>query len=82
MGERPVDPVQVALGRAVRELREGRRLRQEEVAAEAGVHVTYLSGVERGRRNPTWDVIVRLAAALGKKPSQLVARAEKHLPGE
>jgi transcriptional regulator with XRE-family HTH domain len=38
-------------GRRVRELRKARRLSQEDFAAECGLDRTYISGIERGRRN-------------------------------
>jgi transcriptional regulator with XRE-family HTH domain len=66
-----------ALGQAVRELREKRGLKQEELAQAAGIHVVYLSGIERGERNPTWAVVVGLAEALRVKPSRLAGRAEQ-----
>lgn len=37
---------------------------QEELAHAAGIHVTYLSGIENGKRNPGLLVIGRLARAL------------------
>ncbi len=37
---------------------------QEELADRAGLHVTYLSSLERGRRNPTLNVITDIARAL------------------
>ncbi|MGX1694080.1 helix-turn-helix domain-containing protein [Microbacterium keratanolyticum] len=54
----------VALGVRVRELREARTLSQEAFAHKAGLDRTYVSGIERGRRNPTLDVLYRLADAL------------------
>lgn len=54
----------VALGVRVRELREALKLSQEAFAHKAGLDRTYVSGVERGRRNPTLDVLYRLADAL------------------
>ncbi|MDP6511333.1 MAG: helix-turn-helix transcriptional regulator [Dehalococcoidia bacterium] len=35
------------------------------MADKAGIHVTYLSGVERGLRNPSIRNVRRLAQALG-----------------
>lgn len=40
-------------------------LRQEELAGRCGLDRTYVSGIERGRRNPTVLVLGDLAAALG-----------------
>jgi transcriptional regulator with XRE-family HTH domain len=69
----------VALGRAVRELRSERSWTQERLAHESGLHWTYIGGIERGERNPTWDNVVRLAKALRVKVSDLVLRAERHM---
>jgi transcriptional regulator with XRE-family HTH domain len=60
-----------ALGDRVRQLRETRRWSQEELADRARIHVTYLSGIERARRNPTFKVLCTLANALGVRLSQL-----------
>ena len=53
------------VGRNVRALRVASRLSQEELAHQAAVHQTYLSGVERGRRNASVLVLGRIAQALG-----------------
>ena len=52
-------------GLAVRRHRQLLRLSQEELAARAVIDRTYISGVERGVRNPTLDVMERIAASLG-----------------
>jgi transcriptional regulator with XRE-family HTH domain len=68
------------VGRVVRQLREASGLSQEELAAEAGLHRTYISLVERGRRNITVDALSQIAEALGVYPSRLIAEAEKDSP--
>jgi len=52
-------------------MREAAGLSQEELAHRASVHVTYLSGVENGRRNPTVLVVGRLALALDTAAARL-----------
>jgi transcriptional regulator with XRE-family HTH domain len=52
-------------GRAVRRLRRARRLTIEALAHGADMHPTYLSGIGRGVRNPTWVKVCALADALG-----------------
>ena len=64
------------LGRAIRRLRRARKLTIETLAFAAGMHPTYLSGIERGRRNPTWDKLCGVAGALGVSVSVLVQTAE------
>ncbi len=60
-----MDPFLSAFGNHLRSLRKEAGLSQEEVADRAGIHVTYLSGVERGLRNPSVRNVRRLAQALG-----------------
>jgi transcriptional regulator with XRE-family HTH domain len=52
-------------GERVTELRRTRGLSQQQLANKAGLHRTYISGVERGERNVGLLNIHRLAAALG-----------------
>jgi transcriptional regulator with XRE-family HTH domain len=60
------------VGLNVRRAREAQEISQEELADRAGVHRTYISGVERGVRNPTVTVLEKIAKALKAKPSTLL----------
>ena len=60
------------VGQNVRRLRVERRLTQEQLAHDAGIDLTYVGGIERGRRNPSVDVLGRLAASLGVHPRELL----------
>ena len=54
---------------------------QEVLAFETGLHRTYISGIERGARNPTVLVIDQLAKALGVNPAALLVGASaKEVP--
>lgn len=53
-----------ALGKRVRKLRTDRGWSQERLADEAGMHRTYMWGIEQGMRNPSVRHLVRLADAL------------------
>lgn len=64
--------VRKKLGANVQRLRREKGLSQEELADLAGLHRTYVSGVERGVRNPTLTVIDRLARALGVEMAVVV----------
>lgn len=68
-----MDAYQLAFGRHIRSLRTLDSLTQEEVAYRAGIHVTYLSGVERGVRNPSLKSIRAIASALGVRVGDLFA---------
>jgi transcriptional regulator with XRE-family HTH domain len=65
------------LGVAIRERREDQGLTIEELAAEAGVDTSYLSGIERLGRNPSWSKLARIVAALSIDASELIERAEQ-----
>jgi len=69
------DDPRIPFGLRVRELRRARALSQEELAARAGLHTTYLSGIERGRRNVSLINIHRLAEALAVHPGELFQRS-------
>jgi len=69
--------IRAVIGKNVRRLREMKGFSQEGLAFEADLHRTYVSGVERGVRNPTVIVIARLAFALGVKPAKLLEVSEE-----
>jgi transcriptional regulator with XRE-family HTH domain len=52
------------LGQRVRKYREQKGWSQENMAEYSGLHRTYISGIERGTRNPTITIVAQLAAAL------------------
>ena len=60
------------VGDNVRRLRQERGLTQEQLAFEAGLDLTYLGGIERGRRNPSLEVLARIAVSVGSTPATLV----------
>lgn len=62
----------VIVGNNVRRLRLKRDLTQEQLAFEAGIDLTYLGAIERGRRNPSLMVMVRIADALSVAPVELL----------
>jgi transcriptional regulator with XRE-family HTH domain len=52
------------LGKNVRRLRQQRGITQEELAFDAKIDLTYMGGIERGKRNPSLLVMARIAEAL------------------
>ena len=67
----PMD-IRVRVGRNLRKFRLESGFSQEALAFEAGLHRTYVSGVERGVRNPTVRIVATLAAVLKVPPSRLL----------
>jgi len=60
------------VGRNVARIRREKRLTQEQLAERSGFSQQYLSGLERGRRNPTIVSLYEIAAALGVSPVDLL----------
>lgn len=69
------EPIIGVVAANVRRARKLAGLSQEALALEAGVDRTYVSQVERGKRNVTISVLARLARALRTKPDQLLLEA-------
>jgi transcriptional regulator with XRE-family HTH domain len=67
----------MALGQAVRDIRGRRGVSQEQLADLSHMHRTYLGGIERGERNPSYTNIRRIADALGVTVSELIRHAEE-----
>ena len=68
-----------AVGEAIRGFRSELDVSQEKLGEMAGLHRTYVSDVERGRRNPTAWTLLALASTLKKKPSDIFRAAERIL---
>lgn len=60
------------VGLNVKNFRKDRGLSQEGLAFECGLHRTYVSGVERGIRNPTVVVLEKIAEALNVPAGRLL----------
>jgi transcriptional regulator with XRE-family HTH domain len=74
---KPRSDAHLAYGRALREFRVEREISQERLALNAGVDRTFVSGIERGERNPTLATLLRLVGALDLPLSELALRAER-----
>ncbi|MFC7337334.1 helix-turn-helix domain-containing protein [Haloferula chungangensis] len=70
------DPLLRAFGKNVREARDSKRLTQEKLAEFAGLDPTYISGIERGVRNPGIRNVAKIAKALGVKTSDICKGVE------
>jgi len=61
----------IALGLRIKELRVAAGMTQEELADRTGFFRTYMSRLETGAANPTFDALLTLAAALEVAPAAL-----------
>jgi transcriptional regulator with XRE-family HTH domain len=71
------DDPQIGLGKAIRKLRQERKLSQEALGNRAEIHPTWISHIESGRINPTWGNVRRIAAGLKVPLEELAALAEE-----
>jgi transcriptional regulator with XRE-family HTH domain len=65
----------VALGQALRDVREAQGLSQEALATDATVERSYLGAIERAEVNLTVMILLRICAELKIKPSELMTKA-------
>jgi transcriptional regulator with XRE-family HTH domain len=70
----PPDP---ALGLAIKELREARRLTQEELASQAGTTVGTVSRMEAAKSAPAWATVMQIIDAMGVSLPDLARTIEK-----
>jgi len=66
-------------GQIVRRRRLRSGMSQETLAAEAACHPTYISLVERGKRNPSLETMLKLGRALNYPAWKLVRETEAQL---
>lgn len=60
------------IGKPLRELRQEKNMSQGDIAKKLDVHRSYISGIERGVRNPTVKNIEKIAEALRVSPHTLL----------
>ncbi|MGD1713081.1 helix-turn-helix domain-containing protein [Hydrocoleum sp. CS-953] len=66
----------IALGRLIKQRRMKLGISQEELGFRANLDRTYISGLERGVRNPSLTALVSLAAGMGISVSELLDNLE------
>ena len=63
---------QAIVGKNVRRHRLAKGMTQEQLAFEAEIDLTYLGGIERGKRNPSLLILARLAQSLSVELTSLL----------
>lgn len=72
------EEIRVAYGRAVRAIRQDKKISQEELGDLCGLHRTYISDIELGKRNVSLENIDKIAHALQVKKSELFVEVEQY----
>jgi transcriptional regulator with XRE-family HTH domain len=73
-------PAHAAVDNAIREIRKRHGISQAALAEECGLDRTYISGIERGQRNPSLTNILKIAGALGTPASQISPAPSRSKP--
>ena len=66
------EDIKLKLGRKIRETRVKEGYSQEELALRCGLHRTYISDIERGKRNVSVENIEKIAKALRIEANELL----------
>ena len=72
------EEIRVAYGKAVRAIRQDKKISQEELGDLCGLHRTYISDIELGKRNVSLENIEKIAHALQMKKSELFIEVEQY----
>ena len=74
--------IKVMIGARIKELRNKKGFTQEQLAENIGINPKYLSGIERGKENPTLDMLIKLSGALTADLGELFRVVEIEDPGK
>ena len=66
-----------AFGDGVREMRQRRGMSQDQLAGLSDLYATYLNEIERGKRNPSLRVVVRILDALECSLEEIIQRPQR-----
>ena len=72
------EEIRVAYWKSVRTIRQDNKISQEELGDLCGLHRTYISDIELGKRNVSLENIDKIAHALQVKKSELFVEVEQY----
>ena len=72
------EEIRVAYGKAVRAILQDKKISQEKLGDLCGLHRTYISDIELGKRNVSLENIDKIAHALQVKKSELFIEVEQY----
>ncbi|PKM40550.1 MAG: XRE family transcriptional regulator [Firmicutes bacterium HGW-Firmicutes-9] len=73
------ESILIKFGKAIRQIRNDKQISQEEFADMCGMHRSYMSDVELGKRNVSLENIEKIANAFGLTISQLFHVVEQNM---
>lgn len=73
VAKKKVDP---AFGKRLRALREAKGWSQMKLGEEAGVRYQYVARLERAESEPGWEMVLKLAEALGVTPDAFTSEGD------
>jgi transcriptional regulator with XRE-family HTH domain len=68
--------IEDCFGTVLKELRKGKGLSQADLADASGLNHTYISLLERGKRQPTLTTLFSIAKACDISPSEIISMVE------
>ena len=74
------DKLLILLGQRIKQKRRELKMKQEELAGKTGLHRSYVSDVELGKRNLGFCILVSIALALNTTVSELAIGIEQFFP--
>lgn len=74
-GKQDGDQQLLKLGQSIRAYRTALKMSQEALADAAGIDRSHMGKIERGERNVTLLNVLRIAAAINQRPSEMLAAA-------
>ena len=77
-----VSNVETVFGQVLQRIRLSRALTQEQLGFESGLHRTYISLLERGRKSPSLNTLFQLGKALRVSPSVILLEVEAALDNQ
>lgn len=67
-----VQPAAILFGKRLKIKRQAKGLTQAELSEETGITAAYISVIERGRANPSLDMLIKLAEAVGEEAWDMI----------
>lgn len=71
--------ISLRIGRRIRELRSNQCMSQETLAMISGLHVSYISQIERGLKNPTVESIDKICKAMKLSFADIFSSIDKNI---